>query len=164
MKRYLLVFGLILGMFLMVSCGDDDKGTGPTVVPDPWIGTWLSAGTDVAPILVSLFKYDSVRVELKDTKIVKTSSHVKNGAWTTIEGTYAITKSATGDIHTVQFVYAAFTQVGIVQVIKGTPDVLKLEAVQTIPNINAVPRTPATGFGSDPALGVLNIQKYVRVK
>lgn len=165
MKRLFLVLSLIVSFFLMTSCSkDSDNGTNPTPEADPWVGTWLSAGANVAPILVSLFKYDSVRVELKDNKIVKTSSHVQNGAWITIEGTYAVTKSATGDIHSVQFVYAAFSQAGIIQVTKGNPDMLKLEAVQTVPNINAVPRTPQTGFGSDPALGTLNIQKYVRVK
>lgn len=165
MKRYLIVLSLILSMFLMLSCGeDDDSGTDATKQPDPWVGTWLSAGANVAPILVSIFKYDSVRVEMTDKQIVKTSSHVQGGAWTTVEGTYAVTKSATGDVHSVQFVYAAFSQAGIMQVTKGTPDQLKLEAVQTVPNIGAVPRTPASGFGSDAALGVLNIQKYIRVK
>lgn len=165
MKRLFLVLSIVVGMFLMTSCSkDSDSGTNQTPESDPWVGTWLSAGTNVAPILFALFKYDSVRVEMTDNKIVKTSSHVQNGAWTTIEGTYTVTKSASGDVHSVQFVYGAFSQAGIMQVTKGTPDQLKLEAVQTVPDIGAVPRTPQTGFGSDAALGVANIQKYVRVK
>jgi hypothetical protein len=36
---------------------------------------------------------------------------------------------------------------------------MKLEAVQTVPDIGAVPRTPATGFGSDATLGTLPIFK-----
>ncbi|MGD9898116.1 MAG: hypothetical protein AB7T22_03215 [Calditrichaceae bacterium] len=61
-----------------------------------------------------------------------------------------------------KFVYAAFEQEGIFQVIDATPDTLKLEAVQTLPDIGATPRTVATGFGSDPALGTSNIQYYVK--
>jgi len=59
-------------------------------------------------------------------------------------------------------VYAAFSQEGIMQVIDASPDSIKLEVVQTLPDIGAVPRTPATGFGSDAALGTANIQKYVK--
>lgn len=163
MKRYLLISFLILGLVLVISCSkDDDKGTEPTPV-DEWIGTWLSAGTDVAPILVTVFQYDSVRVELRENNTVKTSSHVKNGAWTDIEGTYTVTKSASGSIHSVKFVYPAFSQEGIMEVTVGNPTTMKLEVVQTVPDIGATPRTPETGFGSDPTLGTLNIQKYVKI-
>ncbi len=165
MKRLLLVLLISLGMVLMTSCSkDDDKGTNPTPEVDPWIGTWLSAGANVAPILVALFNYDSVRVELLENQVVKTHSHVNGGAWATIEGTYSVTKSATGSVHAVQFVYAAFSQAGIMQVTEGTPDALKLEVVQTVPDIGAVPRTPETGFGSDAVLGTMNIQNYIRVE
>lgn len=164
MKRLLIVLTIILGLALMTSCSkDDDNGTTPTPQVDPWIGTWLSAGANVAPILVALFNYDSVRVELLDNHIVKTHSHVSSGAWATVEGTYAVTESASGDVHSVQFVYAAFSQAGIVQVTAGTPATMKLEVVQTVPDIGAVPRTPETGFGSDPALATMNIQNYVKV-
>ncbi len=163
MKRLMIVLTLVLGMFLVMSCDkDSDNGTNPSEQVDPWVGTWLSAGSNVAPILVSVFNYDSVRVEMTEQQIVKTHSHVKDGAWTTVEGTYAVTKSSSGDVHSVEFVYSAFSQAGIIQIITGTPDNLKLEAVQTVPDIGATPRTPATGFGSDAALGTLNIQNYIR--
>ena len=165
MKRLLLVLIIILGMALMTSCSkDDDNGTNPTPPADPWVGTWLSADANVAPILVALFNYDSVRVELLENMVVKTHFHVKDGAWATAEGTYSVTKSASGDIHSVQFVYAAFSQAGIMQVTDGTPDTMKLEVVQTVPDIGAVPRTPESGFGSDPALATMNIQNYVRLE
>lgn len=163
MKRLMIVLTLVLGMFFVMSCDkDSDNGTNPSEQADPWVGTWLSAGSNVAPILVTVFNYDSVRVEMTEQQIVKTHSHVKDGAWTTVEGTYAVTKSSSGDVHSVEFVYSAFSQAGIIQIITGTPDNLKLEVVQTVPDIGATPRTPATGFGSDAALGTLNIQNYIR--
>jgi len=41
---------------------------------------------------------------------------------------------------------------------------MRLEAVQTTPNIGATPRTVETGFGSDATLGTANIQKYIRIE
>jgi hypothetical protein len=165
MKRLLLVLTIVLGMFLMISCSkDDDNGTTTPKATDAWVGTWLSAGTNVAPLLAALFKYDSVKVEMKDNQTVTLMTHPAGGAWATVSGTYVVTKSTTGDVHTIQIVYPAYEQGGIIQVTKGTPDVMKLEVVQTVPNIGATPRTPATGFGSDASLGNYNIQTYVKLK
>jgi hypothetical protein len=66
-------------------------------------------------------------------------------------------------VHSISINYTAFEQEGIIQVIEGSPDQMKLEAVQTVPDIGATPRTPESGFGSDAALGTSNIQQYVRV-
>ena len=163
MKRLAIILTLVLSMVLVMSCDkDSDSGTDPTQEADAWVGTWLSAGANVAPILVTVFQYDSVRVELSEDQIVKTHSHIKDGAWATVEGTYTVTESANGDVHKVDFVYSAFSQEGIIQIISATPDTLKLEAVQTVPDLGVTPRTPETGFGSDPALATLNIQKYVK--
>ena len=60
----------------------------------------------------------------------------------------------------ISLIYPAFEQEGIIQVTEGTPDILKLEVVQTVPDAGAEPRTPATGFGSDATLGDSNIQTY----
>ncbi|KAA3663437.1 MAG: hypothetical protein DWQ10_00145 [Calditrichaeota bacterium] len=160
MKRLLAVL-IILSSFVMFMACDEDSGNGTNDDDDQkaWVGTWLSTGTNVAPILVTVFTYDSVRVTIGSDMTVKTESHVKDGAWTSVEGVYTVTESESGDVHAVEFVYAAFSQAGIMQV---TGDNMQLEVVQTIPDIGATPRTPDTGFGSDAALGVLNIQKYVR--
>ena len=81
--------------------------------------------------------------------------------WSTNPGTYQITESATGDIHaiTISYTNPAFDQAGIIQVIDGTPDTMKLEVV--ISTYTTVP-TPEGGFGADPVLTTLNIQTYVR--
>ncbi len=163
MKRYLLVLLIIAGLFLVISCDkDDNNGTNPTPVEE-WVGTWLSAGTDVAPILIAIFQYDSVRVEFKEDNTITLESHVANGAWTTLEGTYTITKSTSGSVHTAKFNYAAFEQEGIIEITTGTTTTMQLEVVQTVPDIGATPRTPETGFGSDVTLGTANIQKYVKL-
>lgn len=156
---YLLIVLLSVSFF---ACSDDESVVEPKAEAKAWVGTWLSADANVAPILSSLFKYDSVRVVFKEDLTITLSSHVKDGAWTTIPGVYTVTESATGDVHSIAINYTAFEQEGIFQIIKGNPDQFKLEAVQTVPDIGAVPRTPATGFGSDAALGNLNIQTYVR--
>lgn len=163
MKKLLFLLIAILSISF-ISCSNDEGTNDPVVKTDPWVGTWLSADANVAPILVALFSYDSVRVTMNADKTIQLDSHIKDGAWATIPGVYTITKSASGNVHSININYTAFEQEGIIEIITGTPDQMKLEAVQTVPDIAAVPRTPATGFGSDPALGAYNIQTYVRIK
>jgi hypothetical protein len=158
---------LVLGLVALGACSDDDDdngtGTNPNPTAKPWHGTWLSTGTDVAPILVSLFSYDSVRVTMNDNNTVVLETHPAGGAWASQSGVYTVTESASSDIDAIAINYTAFEQEGIVQVWAAAPDSMWLEVVQTVPDIGATPRTPATGFGSDAALGVLNIQKYRRI-
>ena len=159
MKSIKLILIALLGLMLLVSCGDT-KNDDEAKDVDVWIGTWLSAGDDVAPILVALFTYDSVRVEFKDDNTLTLESHVANGAWTSLPGTYVVTESADGDIHGFAANYTAFEQEGIIEVID---EVLRLEAVQTVPDIGALVPTVAAGFGADPALLAFNIQTYRKV-
>jgi hypothetical protein len=129
---------------------------------DPWVGTWLSAGDDVAPLLVTLFDYDSVRVTMNENNTVVLETHPKDGAWATVNGVYSVTESTTGEVHSIAINYPTFEQEGIVQVFSGSPEALWLEVVQVVPDIGATPPTPADGFGANPALGTTNIQKYRR--
>lgn len=166
-KHWRIALALLAALALLgvAACSDDDDdngGSNPTP-PDPWEGTWLSAGANVAPILTTW--YDSVRVVFNADQTVELYSHsVDSGTWIPNTGTYAVTESATGDVHSIAISYSApaFDQEGIIQVVEGTPDTFNLEVVQTVPDIGATPRTPATGFGSDPVLGTTNIQVYVR--
>ena len=153
-----LIATLALGLLALGACSDDDDdgdngGTNPPV-PEAWEGIWLSAEDDVAPILVSVFDYDSVRVTMNADNTVVLETHPEGGAWTTLNGVY---------IDAIAINYTAFEQEGIIQVWTASPDSMWLEVVQTVPDIGAVPRTPATGFGSDATLGALNIQKYRKV-
>lgn len=165
MKQLLALLMIFVLSLTFVACSDDDDDnvTEPTDETPAWVGTWLSADANVAPILVAVFNYDSVRVVMKEDNTISLSTHIKDGAWSTIPGVYTITESATGNVHSIAINYTAFEQEGIIEVTEGTPDQMKLEAVQTVPDIGAVPRTPTSGFGSDAALGNLNIQQYVRV-
>lgn len=164
---FALYLALMIGLIALGACSSDDDdndngGTNPPVA-EAWEGTWLSAGTDVAPILVSVFNYDSVRVTFNDDNTVVLESHIEDGAWSTLPGVYSITESSGSEIDAIAINYTAFEQEGIIQVWAASPDSMYLEAVQTVPDIGAVPRTPADGFGSDPTLGTLNIQKYRKV-
>ena len=162
MKSIKLIFIVLMGLMLLVGCGDT-KNDDEAKDVDAWTGIWLSAGTDVAPILVAFFQYDSVRVEFKDDNTLTLESHVADGAWTTLQGTYVITESANGNIHHFAANYTAFEQEGIIEVTDGDPDVLRLEAVQTVPDIGAIPPTVAGGFGVDPTFGAGLVQTYKKV-
>jgi hypothetical protein len=164
-----LILILLLGLGLVfgaAGCSDDDDDNDPTtpvVEEDPWIGVWRSEGANVAPLVYA----DPVNVDIAEatfnadgTISLYQHNHVTD-AWSTNPGTYTITESATGDIHSISISYTnpAFDQLGIIQVIDGTPDTMKLEVV--ISTYTTVPN-PTGGFGADGVLGDLNIQTYVK--
>ncbi len=159
MKSIKLILIALLGLMLIVGC-EDTKNDDEDKKADAWIGTWLSAGDDVAPLLVALFAYDSVRVTFEEDNTLTLESHVANGAWTTLPGTYVITESDEGNIHAFAANYTAFEQEGIIEIID---DNMRLEAVQTVPDIGATVPTVAGGFGADPTLLMMNVQTYKRV-
>ena len=159
-KSMLLLLALIFGLFMIIGCEEDSTTDPDDTAADPWIGTWLSADTNVAVILSTYFLYDSVRVEFTEENTVTLETHVTGGSWTSQEGTYVLTESSDSDIDVIQLIYTAFEQEGIIQI---DGDVMTLEAVQTVPDIAATVPTPAAGFGADPTLGTLNIQTYVRI-
>ena len=165
-QRYMLPLIVILGFFLVLGC-EDDTATGPDdTETDVWVGNWLSAGDNVAGILYYYYSVDSIEVEFTEDGTVTLNTHYDGVGWAGDAGTYAVTESATGDIHSfaAEYTVGSFSQEGIIQVISGSPDTLKLEVVQTIPSIGATVPSPALGFGADSTLGTLNIQTYIRVE
>jgi len=169
MKKWNLFLVLVLALSLslgMVACSDDDDddGTTPTeeTIEEQLVGTWLSAGDNVAVILSYYFNYDSVLVVFGDDNTVTLNSHILDGAWTgETAGVYSVTESETGDIHAISLVYTAFEQEGIIE-LTTDGDGFQLEAVQTVPDIGAAVPTPEEGFGANETLGTTNIQTYVR--
>ena len=134
------------------------------------MGSWVSEGANVAPLLVTYFKVLKVTAEFKTDFTYKVNQFNTGNTTTTPDlvftGTYVIAKSTTGNIWTItcnqELPYTAVAS-GIFE-IKTSPEVLWYEVVQTSGTQN-VPPTPVAGFGSSNGgtLGVLNIQKFVRV-
>lgn len=163
MKKTCLFLMIALISIFLGACSSEDNSTKSKVEVDPWVGVWLSTGDNVALILSYYFQYDSVRVTMNEDMTIVLESHVMDGAWSTTNGVYTITESEEGNVHAIAINYTAFEQEGIIEITEGDPDVMKLEAVQTVPNIGATPRTVENGFGSDATLGDSNIQTYVRI-
>ena len=161
--KYALMLTLLIGLVSLTACGDDDDngtGTNPNPTTDIWVGVWESIEGDVAPLLVAVYDYDTVRVTFNENNTVLLETHVRDGAWGTQSGTYQVTESASSDIDAIVVDYPGSYQEGIVQFWSASPDSMWLEVVQTVPDLGSAPRTPASGFGSDPGLGAFNIQKY----
>ncbi len=163
-KRLFAPLAIAIATAGLSACNEDG---GPDPQPDPiseaWIGSWLSAGNNVSPLLAGdPFNIDSLRVAFDEDLVVTASQLVVGGAWTTFAGTYTVVESASGDADEITIDYEFFSQGGIGLVTSGNPDELMLEVVQTIPDFGFVPRTPETGFGSDPLYGTTNIQIYER--
>ncbi len=163
--KYTWLMLAILALLSLAACGDDDDdnntGTNPEPEADAWVGRWLSAGDDVAPVLVNVYQNDSIYVTFADDNTVTLESHSPGSAWVTTIGTYSVTESATGDLHTINVSYPTYDQEGIIQVFPANVDSLWLEAVPlnygfTIPSVNA-------GFGNNDQ-GTDNIQVYRRVE
>lgn len=132
-------------------------------------GTWVSAGDNVAPLLVNLFAVDSI-VATFGVNQTYTVLQYTGGNTTPLElsGTYEQELSSVDNIWTIevnQTSPAALVSEGIFAInVSANPDGMQYEIVQTSPDIGAVPPTPADGFGSTNggAFGDANIQNYVR--
>ncbi len=133
------------------------------------VGKWLSAGNNVAPLLVTYFNIDSIYAEFKDNFTYVVRQVDKLGVSLVLEGTYSATASGVGNIFKIvvnQSSPTVLTSEGIFKIVTPPPpDSMLYEIVQTNPNIGALPPTPEAGFGSSNggALGTINIQKYIRL-
>ena len=170
MKKLLSVLMVVLmtGLFILTSCSSDDNGTGPDGNQLPIVGSWVSEGQNVAPLLLGL---GIVKIEatFNDDNTYIVVSYDTANATVTFEGTYEASKSDVDDIYTItinQTKPTSLTSEGIFKVDETkTPAEMMYEIVQTQPDIGATPPTPEGGFGSTNggALGTLNVQKYVKV-
>lgn len=172
MKKWnlLLVMMLAMAMLFAVGCDDDDDDDNPSGPSDPtmeemMVGTWLSAGANVAPLLVSLYGTDSVRVTFTETQVTteehRTIDSLSFSDWMPNQvGTFELGEAPENDIYSVSLNYTeaqAYVQEGIIQIVEATPDTLRLEVV--LPNL-ATPPAPSDGFGT--TVSGLNVQTYVR--
>lgn len=154
----------LIGLFIIIGCEEDTNNIDEMTASEAVVGNWLSTGDNIASLLVYYFNYDSILVEFTENNIVTLKSHVADGAWTTLTGTYLLTESEEGDIHTFEAEYTGvFEQGGIIQIIEDDTDIMRLEVVQTSPDIGAAAPTVSDGFGAS-TLGDSNIQTYLRVE
>ncbi|MCK6602544.1 MAG: hypothetical protein L6Q77_12055 [Bacteroidetes bacterium] len=166
---YAVMMLLTLGVIAACSESDDDEKT--TATPASIEGTWVSAGSNVAPLLEAYFAssggVDTI-IAVFNPDLTYTVKQVNgNGTKANYGGTYVITKSTGSNIHKIvlnETVIAKYVSEGIFEIYDAAVDSMKYEVV-ALGGAN-VPATPTTGFGSTNggAFGTTNIQKYVRVK
>ncbi|MDA3942437.1 MAG: hypothetical protein PF694_02720 [Bacteroidetes bacterium] len=131
------------------------------------IGQWISAGANVAPLLISA-GIDSIFADFKADNSYVVESFTADGSKTTLTGSFVQEKSDTGNIWTIvvnQSSPSSLISEGIFEVTANGTVTMKYEIAQTNPEIPGVtPATPAGGFGSTSggAFGMLNVQTYVK--
>ncbi len=177
MKKLLLLL-VVAGTMFLTSCSKDDSSTSPTTPTDPIVGTWLSAGTNVAyGLSVAPFNVVQITATFRADHTYTVVQVDKNNVSTTLSGTYTSTASTSTDgsatygtqgstIYNIvcsQSTPAAVTATGIFA-IKGTA--MTYEVIQTTPALSGVTApTAAGGFGSTSILGTnysIYVQKYVK--
>lgn len=172
--KWMLKIALVLltsMAMLTVSCSDDsnggDDGTDPGNTDAPIVGTWKSAGTDVAPLLLGLGFVEIDAVFRNDQTYTVTATDTA-AAQVVFTGTYTATASGVGNIMDItlnQNSPTAITSVGIYEIdTAADPDRMTYEVVQTEPTLGVAPPTAAAGFGSTGG-GVFlmtNVQYFVR--
>jgi hypothetical protein len=160
----LLCFAFTL--FAVVGCGRATSTSGPDQMQSALVGSWLSDGADVAPLLAAApFNYTRITADFaKDETYVVTGTD-KSGKTTTFTGTYSETPSATPGLVsiTVQQVQPATTLAEGIYRVDGA--LLTYEVVQTQPTNGLQPPTADAGFGSTVYNGKMIttlIQKFQR--
>jgi hypothetical protein len=133
------------------------------------VGTWLSAGNDVAPLLTA-FHYTQITAQFNMDGSYVVHALTDKGETKELDGSYAQTPSATTGIENItlhQTNPTALESDGIYQVdTTVTPAHMSYEVVQTQPTVGWQPPQATKGFGStidDKGMATtINIQKYVR--
>ena len=140
---------------------------------DGIVGVWLSAGTNVAPLLNVIFAgvggVDSIYATFNSDKSYTVRQI--NGDATVINyaGTYSNSKSSVGNIYTIitnQTAPSVATSEGIYEIDRTpSPHTMQYEIVLTSGTQNVAP-TPTGGFGSTNggAFGNTNVQNYIRIQ
>ncbi|MBL1213214.1 MAG: carboxypeptidase regulatory-like domain-containing protein [Ignavibacteriae bacterium] len=134
------------------------------------VGTWLSTGTNIAPLLQQLFAngIDSIFATFQTNQVYEVRQVQTDGSVIAYVGTYTVQKSSVGNIYTItigQTSPSVATVEGIYEVDRTqTPQFLKYEVVQTEPPAGT-PATPEAGFGSTNGgfFNDDNIQKYIKM-
>jgi hypothetical protein len=172
-KLLILLLSVLLVFFTSCSESDDDSGTGPDDTPDSIVGSWISTGDDVAPLLNAIFigngGIDTVYATFGSDNIYNVRQVNTDKTVLLYTGTYSASKSNVGEIFTIsisQTSPATATVEGIYEIdFSAEPDKMTYEVVQTDPPAGTA-TTPEAGFGSTSggAYEMQNVQKYVRTE
>jgi len=163
-----LIFILVAFAIGFSSCSKSDEADVYNPAADGLTGEWQSSGSNVAILLSTYFKVDSIYAKFD----ANNTYHVESfslGAKTIYSGTYAQTKPATGTIWTIvlnQSTPTAVTSEGIFEITGAAASYkMKYEVVQTTPSIGATPPTVSGGFGSSSggAFGTTNVQTFEQI-
>lgn len=131
------------------------------------VGTWLSTGDNIAPLLQLIFQnqIDSIYATFGDDQTYSVRQVQLDASVIAYAGVYSANASSVGNIWTIQLeqsVPSTATVEGIYEIdLTVQPDTMLYEVVDIALGI---PPTPQGGFGSTNggALGMDNVQKYVR--
>lgn len=152
---------------VMAGCGGDDDGSGPPA-QDEIVGTWVSAGNNVAPGLrAAPFNVDSIRATFNANNSYTVQQYSGGQSQPiTLTGSFQAGTGAAGAIRSIiaNQTEGSITSTGIFQV---TGNTMRYEIIQTTPALAGVNApTVSGGFGSTTIggqpTGQVWIQTYVR--
>ena len=155
---------------LLAGCGNAVEVGGPGTQHQPIIGTWVSQGADVAPLLAGApFNNTKITATFKDDGSYSVVSFDTSNKEIDYAGTYQIMPSTIGNIIQIrcsQVMPSTAQAEGMYQIdTTQMPVRMQYEVVQTQPTNGLQPPTPDKGFGSTLYNGKqisTLIQKYSR--
>jgi hypothetical protein len=159
----------IAGM-LLAGCGNAVEVNGTGTQQQPVIGTWLSQGADIAPLLAAApFNNVKITATFKDDGTYTVVGIDSSNKEIDYAGTYQIMPSNVNNIVEIrlsQVMPSTAQAEGMYQVdTSQMPNRMQYEVVQTQPTNGLTPPTPDKGFGSTVYNGMqisTLIQKFSR--
>jgi hypothetical protein len=155
---------------MLAGCGTAVETGGTGTTQQPIIGTWLSAGADVAPLLAGApFNNTKITATFKNDGTYSVVSIDTSNKEIDYAGTYQIMPSTIANIIQIrcsQVMPSTAQAEGMYQIdTTQMPSRMQYEVVQTQPTNGLQPPTPDKGFGSTIYNGTqisTLIQKYSR--
>jgi hypothetical protein len=157
---------VVLAVFGLSACGEEDDPTGPQTATEQLTGTWVSAGADVAPGFAP-FSVDSIIATFNENQTYRVEQYAGGGAQPVVlTGTFETGDAGAGAINSITLTQGSPTQLTAAGIYQITGDDMTYEVIQIEPAIGATAPTVAGGFGSTTVGGTQTdvwIQQYDRV-
>jgi hypothetical protein len=165
-----IALGAAVAGMALAGCGTAVEGTGPGTQMNALAATWVSQGSDVAPLLAGApFNNVKITATFKSDNTYTVVGIDKDNKETDYAGTFTTTPTSVAgivDITLAQVMPSTATAVGMYQIdTTVTPARMTYEVVQTQPTNGLTPPDPMKGFGSTIFNGqqiATLIQKYSR--